>query len=319
MKRLKVVFVCVFMLLLGACGQSELTWQEHYDLGMQYLMEGNYEEAILSFTVAIEIDPKLAKAYIGRGDAYVLWGEADGEVMTEKNELALTDYLHAIELDAENADTYLKAAEVYLTLGNLEAAKELLRTGYDITQSEVLLQKLEELEMPDEITVLTRQAYERYSDEGDVTYGYKIYEYNDNGYMIHNEGWNRWEISDNGWEQTDYTDWSYDNEMDIWIRTSWGKYVGERMNEEKNRQIGTSSDYTVGSNGDTCITMDPYPLEKRETVYNEDFEEGEVVDWYSAKYTYDENGNAIHIESYSKDGVLLGVCDLEYAVIDLKK
>lgn len=37
---------------------SPASWQEQYDLGVRYLSEGNYEEAILAFTAAIEIDPK---------------------------------------------------------------------------------------------------------------------------------------------------------------------------------------------------------------------------------------------------------------------
>lgn len=41
-------------------------------MGVRYLSEGNYEEAIIAFTAAIEIDPKRAEAYVGRGDAYVL-------------------------------------------------------------------------------------------------------------------------------------------------------------------------------------------------------------------------------------------------------
>ena len=64
--------VWVLLLNVCACGQSasgqagsgeQLTWQEQYDLGVRYLEEGNYEEAILAFTAAIEIDPKRAEAY----------------------------------------------------------------------------------------------------------------------------------------------------------------------------------------------------------------------------------------------------------------
>lgn len=40
-----------------------LTYQEQYDLGMKYLTDGNYEEAIIAFTAAIELEPKNADAY----------------------------------------------------------------------------------------------------------------------------------------------------------------------------------------------------------------------------------------------------------------
>lgn len=54
----------VLMLGLTACGRSaEVNWQEQYDLGVRYLTEGNYEEAIIAFTAAIEIDPNRAPTW----------------------------------------------------------------------------------------------------------------------------------------------------------------------------------------------------------------------------------------------------------------
>ncbi|WP_442873531.1 tetratricopeptide repeat protein [Dysosmobacter sp.] len=46
-------------------GSSVLTWQEQYDLSVKYLSHGKYEEAIITFTSAIEVDPKQPDAYIG--------------------------------------------------------------------------------------------------------------------------------------------------------------------------------------------------------------------------------------------------------------
>ena len=66
---------------LCACGQKSQTapevptWQEQYDLGIRYLSEGKYEEAILVFTAAIEIDPKRTEAYTGLADVYIAQGD----------------------------------------------------------------------------------------------------------------------------------------------------------------------------------------------------------------------------------------------------
>ena len=66
------------LLMLCSCGKSqEEQWQEQYDLGVRYLSEGNYEEAIIAFTAAIEIDPKHPEAYIGLADAYIGTGDFD--------------------------------------------------------------------------------------------------------------------------------------------------------------------------------------------------------------------------------------------------
>lgn len=106
-------FLCV-ILLLTACGAKEPTWQEQYDLGVRYLSEGNYEEAIIAFTAAIEISPNRAEAYVGRGDAYIKSSE------TEENlAAAQADYEKAIELDGTLVDAYLGLADVYISQGNI--------------------------------------------------------------------------------------------------------------------------------------------------------------------------------------------------------
>ena len=149
MKRIKVLlFSLILIFSMIACGKAtDADWQEQYDLGMRYLTEGNYEDAVLAFTMAIEIDPKMPEAYIGRGDAYVMWGESENDVLIEKNEFALVDYLDAIKLDGKLADTYLKVANVYMTLGDPGSALEILEKGYKKTKDKRLADMLEDIEM----------------------------------------------------------------------------------------------------------------------------------------------------------------------------
>ena len=47
------------------------SWQEQYDLGMRYLEEGDYEQAIVAFTAVIGIDPKQVDAYINLANIYI--------------------------------------------------------------------------------------------------------------------------------------------------------------------------------------------------------------------------------------------------------
>lgn len=80
MRRLRFLFL-VLVLILGstACSQkgTASSWQEQYDLGVRYLSEGNYEEAIIAFTAAIEIDPKQAECYAKLADAYIGIGDME--------------------------------------------------------------------------------------------------------------------------------------------------------------------------------------------------------------------------------------------------
>ena len=75
MKRVAAA-VLLLALFLTACA-TESTWQGQYDLGLRYLSEGNYEQAILAFTAAIEIDPKQPETYLSLADAYMAQGDTE--------------------------------------------------------------------------------------------------------------------------------------------------------------------------------------------------------------------------------------------------
>lgn len=108
MKRFFYILLAALLLLtLAACQKAPEAaepadeapgWQAKYDLGVRYLSEGKYEEAILAFTAAIEIDPKRAEAFLGRGDTY--------EKLVDL-ERAAADYRVALELEP-NADAEIK-------------------------------------------------------------------------------------------------------------------------------------------------------------------------------------------------------------------
>ena len=69
-KVISAILTALLLLSLAACGAKD-PWQEQYDLGMRYLNEGNYQEAVIAFEAAIEIDPKRVEAYLGAAEAYM--------------------------------------------------------------------------------------------------------------------------------------------------------------------------------------------------------------------------------------------------------
>lgn len=125
MKRIFFMLLSLMIMFgLCACGQNAPTWQEQYDLGVRYLSEGNYEEAIIAFTVAIEIDPNRAEAYVGRGDTYAEAAklETDSSTAMELWEMAVTDYEYALELGGTQAGEKLE--ESRKTLQQLQAEED---------------------------------------------------------------------------------------------------------------------------------------------------------------------------------------------------
>ena len=66
MKKIVVLHILLVLCLLtvSSCSKyTEVSWQEQYDLGVRYLSECNYEEAIIAFSAAIEIDSRQAVVY----------------------------------------------------------------------------------------------------------------------------------------------------------------------------------------------------------------------------------------------------------------
>ena len=106
MKQVRITLCMLLLCLLCGCAKSTVTpnwakqttkpadktaatkdmdssgWQEQYDLGVRYLSDGNYEEAIIAFTAAIEIDPKKPQAYDKLATAYERTGDEEAALRT---------------------------------------------------------------------------------------------------------------------------------------------------------------------------------------------------------------------------------------------
>ena len=150
---LLAVFFC------ASCGKDMATWQEKYDLGIKYLEESNYEEAVLAFSEAIKIDSKQPKVFIGRGDAYVM--------IEDDYKKAIADYEQALELDELCIEAYISLSDIYLCKEDTEKAKAVLKEGYKITKNDRLSKREEEiteLNFPIELK-FERKDHSLYSDD----------------------------------------------------------------------------------------------------------------------------------------------------------
>jgi tetratricopeptide (TPR) repeat protein len=141
---LSAALAALLLLTLAGCGNTAASaasaavssgaWQEQYDLGLKYLTDGRYEEAIAAFAAVIEIDPKRADAFFGRGQAYhglaglvrgggqsaLLQGQSDPEGYCYAQ--ALGDLKQAIELDPGRGAFYDEIIQTALESGDLALA-----------------------------------------------------------------------------------------------------------------------------------------------------------------------------------------------------
>ena len=170
--------ICVVLLTFCACSTSYVTdWQEQYNLGIRYLNEGNYKEAIVYFTYAIEIDSNNSSAYIGRAQAAIFSGETP-----ENFSNAQADYEQARALGDTSAEIWLGLADIYVRQGDYEQAQAILKEGLDVTSNKAAIEdKITEFEsgtFKDSSGHVRRNSY--YDASGKLEY-YFEFTYNTQG------------------------------------------------------------------------------------------------------------------------------------------
>ena len=108
-----VLVVCVALttaLMVVSCASPA---KEHLNTGNEHFEQGQYDEAIVEYTKAIELEPQLAIVYNSRGLAYHMKGELDK---------AIADFDKAIELDPSRAEVYYNRGNVYFERGQFQSA-----------------------------------------------------------------------------------------------------------------------------------------------------------------------------------------------------
>ena len=113
------------------------SWQAQYDLGVRYLSEGNYEEAIIAFTAAIEIDPKQPDTYKQLAEAYYALGEDEKarDILRQGYEATGDDSLYLEEAESELTEDELAMTEdLWTSLANHD-----MEQSHSILSSEELV------------------------------------------------------------------------------------------------------------------------------------------------------------------------------------
>lgn len=289
-KILTLLLACALILSLAACGQKAPTWQEQYDLGIRYLTDGNYEEAIIAFTAAIEIDPKKAEAYIGRGDAYIGSGETD-----ENLTAAMADYEKAVEADETNAAAYLGLADVYIRMGEYDKAMEILKTGLEKSGNDPsIADKIAEMEQGSFVDSSNRvRRNNDYNMDNQLT-SYTLYEYDTLGRRC-------------GWENWSYEDHDSDNGYMLLDTPYLDNYCIVTFNSqnlpEKNqfyKADGVPDSYDTFVYNEKGLKTEQYRYKP----------EGELDCYFL--YYYNDLGQRIKYEGYHADGSMYGYWISEY-------
>jgi len=107
-----VVFVLTGVLLLSVSVYAQ-TAQEYLRSGNDDFKQGSFDQAIVDYTRAIDINPNLAKAYNNRGVAYAREGSLPR---------AIADFTMAIANNLKDAEACNNRGRAYEGTGNLSQA-----------------------------------------------------------------------------------------------------------------------------------------------------------------------------------------------------
>ena len=155
-----LVAIIVAIIVIGNKTAPSRELSKALDLGNKYLTEQNYEEAVIAFNRAIEIEPTNVDAYLGIADSYIgLTNQnmpADAMVASAKDEMISN--LDPYNL-SDGAEEKVKIESLYApALKYCDDVLKTLKSGYELTSDEAVKTKI------DEITEL-KSAIERIRDD----------------------------------------------------------------------------------------------------------------------------------------------------------
>ena len=93
---------------------------QYYQAGVQAFGKGNYGDALLKFTQALQLDPKNGLIYLNRAQVYLAQQDYDG---------AASDFTQVIQLDPKNVAAWVSRAQAQASQEKFEEAVQRSRSS----------------------------------------------------------------------------------------------------------------------------------------------------------------------------------------------
>lgn len=141
-RRMLIIIIAAVIVLIAAAGivtkgAAPLRAKYNTMLGNKYLEDGKYEEAIIAFQKAIQIEPKNVEARVELAKLYI---------KTSKPDEAEKILKEAIGINPKKMEPYLELAKLYISKNNPVNAIKILVDGYKAVGSQSIKSMLKDLE-----------------------------------------------------------------------------------------------------------------------------------------------------------------------------
>lgn len=142
MKKRKVILITICFLIILALGgiavsimvnnHNNKLLSEYLDLGNKYLVENDYEQAIVEFEKAIAIDPKQTDAYAGMAQAWFSLGDSQKAITVLEEGISLTGAEELKELLMQMEEVVPESEEASVTAaGETQETEEMEKSEED--------------------------------------------------------------------------------------------------------------------------------------------------------------------------------------------
>ena len=129
-KAMNIFFVCLsIMLTLTMCG-NETPAEDHFQLGNDFSLSGDFEDAVAEYEQALEVEPENVDVLSNLGVAYYSLGQLDE---------AIEQYSRAIEIAPKDADIRSNLAAAHVQKYQASGAQEQLDSALQEYQKAVEL------------------------------------------------------------------------------------------------------------------------------------------------------------------------------------
>ncbi len=306
-KHWAIIGIAVVLIVLAGAmifvfgGSSAKKLQKQLDLGQKYLEEMNYEEAVVAFEAAIEIDPMSVDAYLGLVEVYIRTEEFDTALEYAKKgyeatgDERLKEKMEMIESEnkARELQKQLDLGQQYLEEMNYEEAATAFKAAIEIDPMSVdaYLGLVEVYIRTGEFDAALEYAKKGYEATGDERLKEKI-DMIESGDIT----------ASNGWEiKTSH----YDGEGVLkWYEVhQYGEYGPANISVY-------SADGGLVDEGEYQYDEEGRVLASWVMVWDKASAVG--VELYKNEYEYDSEGNQIAERSYDSDGTLDSYTENEY-------
>ncbi|MCD7804360.1 MAG: tetratricopeptide repeat protein [Oscillospiraceae bacterium] len=143
MKKLLSIILAILLTvtLFTSCAEtSEALVSMYLNMGEKYLLDLNYEEAIVYFNKVIEVEPRNSRAYMGAAEAYVGLGDTESaiellktalDVFSDDEDVTIELLEMLIEIDPTTSEWYITLADIYEGRGDTDSAVAVLSDAVD--------------------------------------------------------------------------------------------------------------------------------------------------------------------------------------------